>query len=102
MAILYISEYTNLGYVGNSPTQLIQAPAAPALAEQHVAIGATTTPSAAFSSSTKFIRVVSDIACNLAFGLTPTAVVTAHLLPADAVAFYAVAPASKMAVIANS
>lgn len=101
MATCYISEYTLLGWVGVQPTQLIQAPAGPPVAEQHLSVGFNV-QSAAFSATTKFIRVVSDTACNLAFGADPTAVATAHLLPANAVVYYAVAPGSKVAVIANS
>lgn len=99
---IYVSEYTQLGYVGNSPTQLIQAPAGPPLVEQHIQVGSNSVASAPFSSKTKFIRVVTDTTANLAFGTAPVAVTNAHLLPANAVVFYAVAPGSSIAVIANS
>lgn len=103
MATLYVSEYTQLGYVGNSPTQLIQAPAGPPLVEQHIQVSVSSVLSSAFNAKTKFIRVVSDTACNLAFAASaPVAATNAHLLPANTVVFYAVAAGSVIAVIANS
>lgn len=103
MATLYLSEYKMLGYVGVSPTQLIQAPAGPPLVEQHIQVGSNSVLSAAFGTGTRFIRVVSDTACNLAFGTgSPAAVAVSHLLPANAVVYYAVDPGSKLAVIANA
>lgn len=102
MATIYISEYSMLGWVGVSPTQLIQAPAGPPIAEQHIQVGVASVLSAPFADATKFIRVVTDTAANLAFGTAPTAVTVSHLLPANAVVFYAVSPGSKLAVIANS
>ena len=99
---LFVTEYAMLGWVGVTPTQLIQAPAGPPLAEQNLAVGVISVPSSAFSANTKFIRVVTTIAANLAFGVSPIAVITAHYLPVGSVVYYAVAPGSQIAVIANS
>lgn len=102
MAVLYVSEYSSLGYVGAPfAAQLIQAPGGSPIAEQSLGVSAASVASAAFNAATKFIRVVSDTACNLTFGSDPTAVTTTHFLPANAVVFYAVNPPSKIAVIAS-
>lgn len=102
MSTLYISEYAQLGYVGQSPTQLIQAPGGFPLAEQHIQVGSNSVASTAFNAKTKFVRVVSDTACNLAFGTAPAAVAMSHYLPANAVVYYAVGAGSEIAVIANA
>lgn len=105
MPTLYVTEYALLGYVGNSQTQLIQAPAGPPIAEQHVQVGGASVTSAPFNAKTKFIRIVSDTACNLAYGPAspaPVAVPVSHLLPANSVQFEAVSAGYVVAVIANS
>lgn len=102
MTVLYISEYKSIGWVGNSNTQLIHAPSNPVVAEQHVSVSGASAQSAAFNAETKFVRVVSDVACNIAFGTDPVAVTTAHYLPANAIEFYAVVAGTKLAVIPNS
>lgn len=102
MANLFVSEYQSIGWVGSSHTQLIHAPSNPVVAEQHVAVGVSSASSEAFNAATKFVRVVSDTACNIAFGSTPSALTTEHFLPANAIEFYAVVAGTKIAVIANS
>lgn len=102
MATLYVTEYSQLGFVGTYPTQLIQAPAGVPIVEQHIQVGSNSVTSAAFDPTTKFIRVVTDTAANLAFGAAPTAVTVSHYLPVGAVVYYAVGAGSKIAVIANS
>lgn len=104
MAFLYISEYAALGYVGQPfAAQLIQAPAGVPIAEQKLGVSGSSVTSASFNATTKFIRVVSDTACNLAFGGTGTSATTAsHLLPANAIVYYGVNLPTNLAVIANS
>lgn len=101
---LFISEYTAIGWVGYSNTQLIHAPAAQALtAEQAITVGGSSTASAAFNAATTFIEIVADVDCAIAFGLTaPTADATKHYIPAKNTRYYAVNPGSFLAVISSS
>lgn len=102
MAFAFITEFTSLGYVGTTPTQTIQAPGCPEVAQQQVAIGVGSAQSAAFNANTKFIRVNVDAVCSIKIGTDPTAAVTAQRMAANQTEFYAVAPGQKIAVIANS
>ena len=43
--------------------------------DQTKAIGGTTAQSAAFKKTTNFVRIHTDIACNITFGSNPTALV---------------------------
>jgi hypothetical protein len=100
MAVLYISEYSDMRL---SYGQLaIQAPFEPSLAEQHVAIGGTSTPSSAFNDKTKFVRLHTDAICSVKFGTSPTAVTTEKRMAAGQTEFFGVRPGDKVAVISNT
>jgi hypothetical protein len=105
MAVLYISEYkyiasvdTELG-VRDNPTPVAQEPA---VAEQHVAIGAGSVQSAAFGPNTHMIRVHTDAICSIAIGANPTAVATAKRLAANQTEYFGVQPGHLIAVITNT
>ncbi len=73
MAVLYITEYASLS---NLPVgQTGQMPQETPLAEQTVAIGVSTTQSAAFNAKTNVIRVHTDAICGVTVGVNPTATV---------------------------
>lgn len=101
---LFITEYSDLGWVGINSNQLIHAPSAQSLlAEQNLAISASNAPSVAFNAKTKFIEIVGDVDCAIAFGTSaPTADPTKHYIPAKSTRYYAVMPGSFIAVIASS
>lgn len=102
MATIYITEYTELGWVGAFGNKLAMMPVEPAVADQNVAIGSSSAASAAFNAATKFIRVNTDSACSIAIGATPVAVATAHRLAANETDYYVVTPGQKLAVITNT
>lgn len=96
MATLYVTEYAGIG--GDH----IQTPLEPAIAQQTVAIGGSSTASAKFNDSTRLVRLHTDAICSVAFGSTPTAVATAQRLPANATEYFAVMGGQKVAVITNT
>jgi hypothetical protein len=102
MATLYITEVQSLGWVGPASNQLIHAPVMPPVAEQTVAIGSGSTPSAAFNASTRFIQVSTDEVCSIAFGANPTATAANQRMAANEVRYFAVNPGNKLAVIQNT
>lgn len=101
---LFITEYSSLGFVGQFSNHLIHAPAVSTiLAEQNLAVGVSSIPSAAFNAKTKFLEIVADVDCAIAFGPTaPTADATKHYIPAKSTRYYACDPGSFIAVIASS
>jgi len=60
---------------------------------------ASSSASAAFPDSTKYIRVVSTIACHIVVNKTPTAAVTTTYLPANEVEIIKVDAGEKIAVL---
>lgn len=100
MATLYVSEYSRqvIDYLRLG----VPAPQEPSIAEQAVAIGGSSTPSSAFNAQTKFVRVHTDVICSVAFGVSPTAVITAKRMAAGQTEFFGVRPGDKIAVIANT
>lgn len=106
MADLFITEYADASMIGLG--KFLQVGVEPAVAEQVVAIGGTSTQSSALNSKTAFVRVHAEAACAIAVGANPTAVATAHRLPAGAVEYYGVTRgddngvALKIAVIQDS
>lgn len=100
MATLYISEFEEP--VTTSGTLVgVQLPQ-PALADQIVAIAASSAASAAFSAKTKAVLLSTDTACCIAFGAAPTATTSNFSLPANTVISFGVIPGQKVAVIAPS
>ena len=60
---------------------------------------ASSSASAAFTDSIKYIRVVSTIACHIVVNKTPTAAVTTTYLPANEVEIIKVDAGEKIAVL---
>lgn len=98
MAVLYITEYQELGRPEPGQGQIAQAPA---VAEQIVAITGASVQSAAFNASTRFIRVSVDAICSISIDTSPTATTSKGRMPADGVEYFGVRPAMKLAVISN-
>lgn len=101
MAVLYITEYAELG-IGPAG-RVGQMPMEPPLAEQTLAIGAVVS-SAAFNTKTRFVRLHCDAICSIEFGTTPTATTTTARMPANQTEYHAVPPgqAFKVSVILNT
>lgn len=102
MAVLYVTEYAELaigpaGRVGQMPME-------PPVAEQTVAIGATTTSSSAFNTKTRFVRLHTDAICSIEFGAAPAATATTQRMAANQTEFKDVSRISggKVAVITNT
>lgn len=68
-------------------------------ASQNVAIGGSSTQSAAFATSTSRVRLSATGACHIALGTNPTATATSTYLPANVVEFVEVLGGEKVAVI---
>ena len=98
---LYISEFAQ--GVSGIGTTLAQIPPAPAVANQIVAVGGASTPSAAFNAKTTNVILVTDTACCIKFspdGTAPTADNTKDmLLPANVPMRFGVNPGAKVACI---
>ena len=100
MAVLYISEYTELptalyaGYRTMSPE--------PPVTEQTVSIGGGSTASNPFNGSTHFVRLHCDTICSVAFGPNPTATTINKRLATNQTEYFSVNPGDSVAVIANT
>jgi hypothetical protein len=101
MAILYITEYQLLAQDAGNEAQM---PLDPPLAQQTVAIGASSAQSAAFNTATQFIRIHADAVCSILIGTNPTATATSSRMAANQTEYRGV-PAGggyKIAVITNT
>lgn len=101
MPTLYITEYGGLQATPSSPA--MNAPVAPSLADQAIAIGASSAQSAAMSAQTRLVRLFADAKCFVKFGTDPT--VTTNLPLEAGVAEYFQVPAgagTKVAVITRA
>lgn len=97
MAILSIREYSHLAedHRGN----VVPVGMEPAVAGQSVTF-TTTTQSAAFNASTRFVQLEVDANAYLDFGTNPTAVAgDGFKLPAGVVVFVGVRPGDKIAAV---
>ena len=99
MATLYITEHTQLANADFGGA--IQAPLEPHVAEQTVAIGASSEQSNPMQNSTRLIRVHTDAACHIAIGENPTANTLKRRMIADSTEFFGLPPYGtfKIAVI---
>lgn len=100
MATLYISEYSSvLMQTGKVPIAL-----EPAVNDQTVAIGGSSTQSTAFKNNTNFVRLETDAICSIAFGTNPTATTSNKRLQAGDIEYFGLQPGQtlKVAVISNT
>jgi hypothetical protein len=96
MAVLYISEYS--GYLQGG----VQVPVEPAIATQTVAIGGSSTQSAAFNANTRLVRLETDAICSISFGQSPTVTTSNARMAANSEDYFEVQPGHKVAVITNT
>lgn len=104
MALLDISQYDRMPVDGlghSIPTGL-----EPQTAQVQVAIGAGSVQSAVFDQGTQFVRLHTDVACRIEFGVNPTAAATSKRMAANATEYFGVKKASsgpmRVAVIATT
>ena len=104
MTTLYISEFSNLPIVSNGAVQIPDS--VTWLADQTVAIGGTSTPSAAFNVNTRFVVLVADAPCSIAWtpaGEATVAATASNLrIPANVPQKFGVSGGGKVSVITNS
>ncbi len=96
MAILVITEYSNLGLNDHAPI-----PDEPAVAEQIVTYS-TAAASDVWHDQTRFIRIKPTAACNVQFGASPVATAAMQPLAADVEYFRAVRAGHKLSVYDGS
>jgi hypothetical protein len=105
MATLYITEVEKVNQT-LVDGQVVMSPQMPPIAEQHLAIGIASAPSAAWQKETRFVMVHTDAVCSLAWSnpgdAAPTAVPTAHRFGQNETRFYGVTPGGQLAVIVNT
>lgn len=78
-----------------------QAVNTPALANQTIAIAGASAQSAAFATTTKIVRVHTDVACHVVVGgANPTATTSSMRMGEGATEYFVVTPGQKLAVIA--
>lgn len=99
MAKLYLTEFSALPIDLNLATP--QLAKLPGLADQVVTYSGST-QSAAFSASTRFIRVHTDADCHIQAGANPTASVGHAKLIAGQTEYFGVNPGDKLAVILSA
>lgn len=102
MAVLYITEYAELGI--GAAGRVGQMPRAPFVAKQTVAIGGASVQSAAFNAKTRIIRLHTDAICSVAVDASPTATATDARMAANQTEYYDVSllPGGRVAVITNT
>jgi hypothetical protein len=112
MAKLYISEYVGLAVVGrfagaSGVGAMAQEPAV--VDQTPVAISGTQAQSAAFGSTTKFIRVHTDVICSILIGPTslnsgagPEATTSNKRLAANQTEYFGVSAGQLLSVISNT
>lgn len=74
MTKLYVSEYTDAQFAGNSHSVSIVIE--PTLNDQVVDYTAGAATSTAFKNNTRFVRIATDAICSVLFGTAPTAATT--------------------------
>ena len=103
MATLYITEFVKQGRDGAGYINQNATPEEPTIAEQTIAIGASSVSSATLNAKTTMVRIHSDAICSIAVNTTPTATATNRRMTAGQTDYIAVPANSgfKIAVIVN-
>lgn len=96
MSNLNVTEYAEIAK--NSLSAPIAAAKEPSITVQNVTF-TTATPSSAFNADTRFVRVISDADCHVAFGSDPTATTSSTKLKADIEYYFGVTAGHKVSVV---
>ena len=97
MSKLYIAEFSSVPRAAQN--ERIHVPRMPPIAQQVVDFTAGATASAAFSQETRFVRLITDDAANVAFGAAPTAAGTDMYLAPGVAEYFAVEPGHKVSAL---
>jgi hypothetical protein len=99
MAFIYISEYSDEGM--DAKGRIMPCAKEPAIANQRVAVGLSSTQSAALNANTTLVRINTDVDCCVLFGLNPTATTSSRRMAGNQTEYFAVQQNSglKIAVI---
>lgn len=99
MAFIYISEYSDEGM--DSKGRIMPCAKEPAIANQRVAVGLSSTQSAALNANTTLVRINTDTDCCVLFGTNPTATTSIKRMTANQTEYFCVQQNSglKIAVI---
>jgi hypothetical protein len=102
MAVLFVTEFARQARDASGYGMVVGEE--PPAAQQTVAIGATSTQSAAFNAATRFVRLHADAVCSVEFGASPTATATSRRLAANQTEYFGIPPNGtyKVAVITNT
>ena len=90
-----ISEYANL--VMDEAQRIVPVAVEPAVTTQNITY-TSSTQSAAFNASTRFIRIVCDAKAHYVFGANPTATAAAPYLATDTAEYFGVARGASLEV----
>lgn len=97
-----VTEFLNVGNAGTNfqnPAEIAMTP--PVVDQGSVSFGGGATQSAAFNASTRYVRLLCDVQCSVAFGANPTATTSNMVLPAGLPEYFGVIAGQKVSVIAN-
>lgn len=98
MPKLWITEYSYAGAdASGSPLPMAAHP--PAAVQTPVNVTGTSAQSAAFGSTTRFVRLRADIACHFVVGTNPTATTNDTPLDANSAEYFQVPAGHKIAAI---
>jgi hypothetical protein len=95
-----ITEYQNLASDGLG--NRVAAGVEPSRQVRQITVSASSNPSVALDSATKFIRVHTDTTIRIAFGHDPVASATSQRMVANSTEYFGVTPGIKVAVIQSS
>lgn len=102
---LWIREFSNVGAaspaIGLIPRIALPIAQEPGVDQEPITLTGSSTQSAAFGSTTKYIMVISNATFNYAIGLDPTATASSMYVPAGVPYSVGVRPGYKIAVIAS-
>lgn len=100
MATLDVTEYASLSLDAQGRQVLVGKE--PSITNQQVAVGGSSTQSAALQGHTKFVRLHTDVACRIAIGPNPTAASTSMRMAANQTEYLGVNGGEKIAVITTT
>lgn len=101
MAKLYVTEFADVVRPPNSASPPFGALQSLATDQAPITFS-TSTQSAAFAATTRFIRIHTDSICSIAYGSNPTATTANFRMAAGQTEYFGVNPGDKIAVISNS
>jgi hypothetical protein len=96
MALLYVREYKNLPQIGTTTGKFA---AEPGVDQTPINFASAATSSAAFATTTRYVRVVSDTDCFVVFGAAPQVASNQNAyLPAKVVEYFGVVAGQLLSV----